>query len=1064
MFAAAFPHHIIAIGASAGGLEELNTFFDHTPMDGVSYVIVQHLSSDFKSRMVQLLSRHSKLVVQEAEDGMQVISNQVYLIPSDKFLTIRGLRLYLREKGNERGPHMTINTFFNSLAADYGTKAIAVILSGLGSDGTAGVKAIKKAGGLVIARSPEGAEFHSMPSSAIASGMVDFILEPEEMPAVIDDYVRREIDLLASGIHDEQHVTEIIELINQQLPLDFSDYKQSTIIRRIKRRASSHNFDNLGTYIEFVKSNPVELVALAKDFLISVTAFFRDPEAFEFIEKSVLPGIIENLAPHEEIRLWVTGCATGEEAYSLAMLVAEQLGDKISEHDVKIFATDLDSAALAHGGRGVYKSGIAANVSKERLDRFFQVVGNEFKVDAVIRRMVIFAQHDLVKNPPYCNMHFISCRNLLIYMTPALQKKVYMMLLFGLRQEGYLFLGSSENPSPILQSLKVVNKKWKVYKNLDSNQAVRFESFSLPQILYNKPSDFVNSQTDTFKSIDRTLGDAVNETVVNDLGYLIVCIDQNQRILKFYGDTSKFLLQKILTADLTELLPSPLAIAYRTISSEVVRTNEQGIVRGIKIQQGSEIISVTMSVSPMIFKGRRNGFLVVRFSEDQLISSETNDVPVFDEQVYFTKYTVGLEQENSDLKGRLLASEEKLYSLNENMQSFNEELLSANEEMQSTNEEMQSVNEELHTINSDYQFKNKELQQLNDDLNNYFRSNINGQLFIDVEHRIMKFSPGAVKLINLQESDIGRPIGDISTNFKLETISEDARIVMDSDVVLTKEIEANNGSWYQVMTMPYLQQPDNRTTGAIITFNDITELKIIQQQLDKKNEALIRINEDLDNFVHTASHDLLAPLASIEGSISVMKLIDVKDSEMSSFLPIIDSSIKKFRSLVAEIAVVAKFENNSMITELVNVDEILDDIEWSLADRIQASNAQITRELQINKIFFSRKNLRSILFNLISNGIKYHSDIRPVINVSLALDQEKTVLSVTDNGIGMEKDHLDKIFDKYTRLHVDTEGHGIGLYLAKKIVNASGGKIIVESEPGGGSKFTIHFSGALASV
>ncbi|MEO6285720.1 MAG: chemotaxis protein CheB [Dyadobacter sp.] len=722
------PHHIIAIGASAGGLDEINTFFDHTPLDGVSYVIVQHLSAEFKSRMVELLSKHSKLVVQQAEHGMTIRGNQVYLIPNDKFMTVRGHCLYLSDREHDRSPHMTINTFFSSLALDYGPKAIGVILSGMGSDGTDGIKAIKKAGGLVIAREPEGTEFHSMPANAIATGMVDFILEPAFMPAVIEDYVKRDLDLMASGINDERHLIEIIELINQQLPLDFSDYKQSTILRRIKRRAASNNFGDLESYIEFVKANPQELEALAKDFLISVTGFFRDTEAFNLIETQVLPAIITALEPQQEIRMWVAGCATGEEAYSLAMLISEQLGDKINECVVKIFATDIDHAALAHGGKGLYHSGIMASVTKGRLEKFFSLEGDKYRVKPELRKMVIFAQHDLVKNPPYCNMHLVSCRNLLIYMAPALQKKIYLMLLFGLRQHGYLFLGSSENPIPIMQSLEVVNKKLKVYKNLEANQAVRFDSFLLPELSYKKPSDPFNTQQETLKSSDRTLGDAVSETLSKDQKDLVICIDQNGKILKFYGDNTKFLLQKIMTSDFTELLPGPLSIAYKTMISHVIKTGEASLVSGIKIKQGEHIIEVTLSIIPMIFKGRPNGFLVVRIHQDKLHQVAANDDVVFDEEIYLSKYTLSLEQENRELKEKLAVSSEKLFSMNENMQSFNEELLSANEEMQSTSEEMQSINEELHTINSDYQFKNKELLELNDDLNNYFRSNVNGQL------------------------------------------------------------------------------------------------------------------------------------------------------------------------------------------------------------------------------------------------------------------------------------------------------------------------------------------------
>ncbi|MEO6282378.1 MAG: chemotaxis protein CheB [Dyadobacter sp.] len=1053
------PHHIIAIGASAGSLEEINTFFDHTPVDGVSYVIVQHLSAEFKSRMVELLSRHSKLVVQQAENGMSIRGNQVYLIPNDKFMTVRGHCLFLRGRENDRSPHMTINTFFSSLAADYGPKAIGVILSGMGSDGTDGIKAIKKAGGLVIAREPEGTEFHSMPANAIATGMVDFILDPASMPAVIEDYVKRDLDLMASGINDEQHLVEIIEMINQQLPLDFSDYKQSTILRRIKRRAASNNFGELESYIEFVKANPQELEALAKDFLISVTGFFRDTEAFNFIETQVIPAIIKALEPQQELRMWVAGCATGEEAYSLAMLISEQLGDKINDCVVKIFATDIDNGALAHAGKGMYHSGIMGNVSKDRLERFFLLEGDKYRVKPELRKMVIFAQHDLVKNPPYCNMHFVSCRNLLIYMTPALQKKIYLMLLFGLRQHGYLFLGSSENPLPIMQSLEVVNKKLKVYKNLEANQAIRFDSFSLPELSYKRPADPSFTQEEILKSPDRTLGDAVSETLSKNQNELVICIDQNERVLKFYGDNTKFLLQKIMTSDLTELLPGPLSIAYKTMINQVIKTGESSCVNGIKIKQDQDIVEVTLSIIPMIFKGRPNGFLVVCIHQDKLHQLTADSDLAFDEEVYLNKYTLSLEQENKEQKEKLAVSSEKLYSMNENMQSFNEELLSANEEMQSTSEEMQSINEELHTINSDYQFKNKELLELNDDLNNYFRSNINGQLFIDSELRLIKFSPGAVKLINLVDSDIGRPLGNISTNFRIETIIEDIRQVLSSDdLVVTKEIEAQNGNWYQVMTMPYIRHSSNKTSGAIITFNDITELKRTQQQLDKKNEILMRINSDLENFVHTASHDLLDPLNSIEGSINVMNAINVNDPELNEFLRIINTSVKKFRSLISEIAVVAKIENDSLLTELVDMDELLDNIEWSLSEKIKSSGAVIKRHLQVKHVVFSKKNLRSILYNLISNAIKYRSERSPIIDVRISDENDQTILSVQDNGMGIDNGHVDKIFDKYSRLHTEIDGHGIGLYLAKKIVNASGGTITVESAPKKGSKFTIQFS------
>lgn len=1050
------PHHIIAIGASAGGMEEINSFFDHTPIDGVSYIIVQHLSPDFKSRMVELLARHSKLVVQEAENEMAIQSNEVYLIPNDKFMTIADNKLFLTDKQQGKGPNLTINEFFNSLAVNSGKKAIGVILSGLGSDGSEGVKAIKKAGGMVMARNPETTEFGSMPSYAIATGVVDFVLEPEAMPAIIEDYVNHEGELSPDTQDDEKNVATIVDLIKERSPLDFSDYKQSTILRRIRRRASYNNFFSLPNYIEFLKVTPHEIETLTQDFLISVTSFFRDPEAFDFIEKNVIPDILKKLTSEEELKMWVAGCATGEEAYSLAILLFEQLTEKYKNIVVKIFATDIDNVALLFAGKGVYNAGITKNITPERLEKYFIKEGNSYRVIPQIRKMVIFAQHDLVKNPPYCNMHLISCRNLLIYMTPALQKKIFLMLLFGLKMEGYLFLGSSENPLSIIHNLEVVNKKWKIYKNLETKRFVRFDAFSLPVLIDKKLAPSISSREDINQNANINLNEAVNEALVNELDCLVVCVDENNQVIKSFGDTTKYLLQKNFKSNLAELLPRPLAVAFNTLSLSALKTNKKVTVNGIKIQTKEIINTVSLSVIPLIKKKGMQQLLMVTFKEDKPATTLQNEAVQFDEKVYLDQYTVNLEEELKELKEKLHAAYLQLDASNENMQSFNEELLSANEEMQSTNEEMQSVNEELHTINADYQLKNKELLDINDDLNNYFRSNINGQLFVNNDLLLMKFSPGTVKQINLLPSDIGRPLSNISTNLKFETITEDIKKVIAEGGIITKEIETDNGKWYQIMTMPYIRQADNKINGAIITFNDITALKKAQLEIAKQNESLLRINADLDNFVNTASHDLLGPLSNIELSIGVMNEVKVVDPELNRFLSIINLSVKKFRTLINDIALIAKIENDMRAMEKVDLDEILNNIEWSLEYKIKAAKAVINKDLEVKEILFSKKNLRSILYNLISNSLKFTRNEPPVINIHTRKDGDNIVLTVQDNGIGIAKENLNKIFDMYGRLHQDVEGHGIGLYLAKKIVDAAHGNIVVESEVGKGSKFIIY--------
>ena len=1049
------PHHIIAIGASAGGMDEINTFFDNTSLDGVSYVIVQHLSPDFKSRMVELLTRHSKLLVEEAVNGMDIASDHVYLIPNDKFMTIRNGRLFLTGKEHAKAPHLTINIFFNSLAAFYGRKAIAVVLSGLGFDGTEGVIAIKKAGGLVIARNPETTEFNSMPSSAIATGMVDFVLEPALMPAVIDDYITNETELVVGSQEDERTIATIIGFIREKLPLDFSDYKLTTLLRRTKRRAAYANFTTLEEYYDFLKITPEEVVALAKDFLISVTSFFRDPEAFEFIEKNVLPDLLAKLAPGEELKMWIAGCATGEEVYSIAILIAEQLTGSYQNVPVKLFATDLDSAALLHAGKGIYHWSSVKDVSPERLQKYFLKENDSYRVTPAIRQMVIFAQHDLVKNPPYCNMHFICCRNLLIYMTPFLQKKVFSMLLFGLKMDGYLFLGSSETPSSIINNLVTVNKKWRIYKNVNAKRTISFDVFSLPESL-NVRTELPLPET-VSRSSSLNVTEAISNAMADELNCLAVCIDENNRVIKSYGDTSKYLLQQNFNSNLVELLPEQLSLAFNSAGSQAARTHERVDVKGIPVNIGGAVTSVSLSVYPLELRPGTPELFLIIFREDREMSSQ-KEYPLFDKKTYHDTYVSNLEYELKELKGKLYTAYERIDAYNENMQSFNEELISSNEEMQSTNEEMQSVNEELHTINADYQLKNKQLSEMNDDLNNYFRSNINGQLIVNDNLFLVKFSPGAVKLINLRDADVGRPLSHISTNIKMESIIEDIKEVLEKGSVVIKEIETNNGQWYQIMTMPYVQQADNKRTGAIVTFSDITALKKAKLELDERNEGLLRINADLDHFVYIVSHDLLEPLSNIESSISIMNEMDDTNPELTQLLDIINSSIKKFRSLIGSIGTIAKLENNMTTLELVNINEIISNIEWSLESKIQSSGAVITRHLEVKEIFFSQRNLRSILYNIIANAIKFKGHVDPQIHIYTRKEGNKIVLSVEDNGIGIPKEAIDKIFAIYGRLNRDIEGSGVGLYLARKMVHAAGGDMTVESEPGKGSKFIIYLN------
>lgn len=1047
------PEFIIAIGASAGGMDEINIFFDHTPLDSVAYVIVQHLSADFKSRMVELLARHSKLVVQEAQQDMAISPNEVYLIPNNQFMTVSGGRLQLTPKEAWHAPHLTINAFLTSLAADYGPKSIGVILSGLGTDGTEGATAIKKAGGMLIARNPETTAYGSMPSSAIATGLVDFILEPAAMPGIIEQYAKNGLGAIAEYKADEASVSTIIDILKDQTPMDFSDYKETTISRRIKRRAAAKNFTTLEKYIDFLKATPDEVNVLAKDFLISVTSFFRDEEAFRFLQENVLPEMVQKASAGEELKLWVAGCATGEEAYSLAILLHEQFTGQQKEPQVKIFATDVDREALLYARNGVYKQELEKVVSPERLERYFIKEDTHYRVKPEIRRMVVFAQHDLVKNPPYCNMDMISCRNVLIYMASALQKRIFSMLLFGLKKGGYLFLGSSENPMSIIQNLEVVDKKHKIYRNMEATRMVRFDAFSLPQALEGRQKTLALRESSPMHTAVPP-GDTISDILARDLDVLAICVDENNQVLRSYGDTGRYLLQKNFTLHLPDLMTAPLAVAFNSAVRAAAKTNELSTVSGIRLDPSSPV-PVTIAVRPLAVRNGEPRSLLVIISRDKTPGEHPGPHVVFDERIHLDQYILNLEEELKEMKEKLNVAYEKLDASYENMQSFNEELLSANEEMQSTNEELQSVNEELHTINADYQLKNKELGEMNDDLNNYFRSNINGQLFVGKDLSLMKYSPVTATLINLRESDIGRPIGNISTNLKFDTVIEDIKTVITHGTTIERDIEAMDGRWYQISSMPYIKQVENEHSGAVITFTDITTLKNTQHELLLKNNSLQRVNSDLDNFINTASHDLLGPLGSIESSITFINGMDTSDPEFKMFLNVINTSIRKFRSLITDIATIGRVEGGMLLMETVDVNEVLDDLEWALEDKIAASGAVIERNIAAAHLDFSRKNFRSILYNLISNAIKYRGEDEPLIKVSTRKEHEHVIVTVTDNGIGINAKSISKIFEAYGRLQHDIEGQGIGLYLAKKIVDAAGGNITVESEPGKGSTFTL---------
>lgn len=843
--------YIIAIGASAGGLEAISVFFDFTPLDAVSYIVIQHLSSDFKSQMAQILKNHTQLQVIEVTDDIEIESNKVYLIPSTNFMVIENGKLILSDKKDMPRPHMTIDHFFTSLAKERGEKAIGVILSGTGADGSKGVEAIKKAGGYIIVQDPDTAGFNEMPKAAIKTGFADVILAPEGMPQRIEDYVNNGFHGMLTAQDDEEisetDLTGIFALIKGCLPLDFTEYKRPTILRRIKKRMEEQSFIGIDKYYQYLQKNSREVELLANDFLIGVTSFFRDPEAFRIIDEEVIPDILRNKGQDDILKIWVAGCATGEEAYSLAILIKEHISKDHNHLEVKIFATDINKTALNIGSKGRYGDSIRNSMSEARLKKYFVKTETGYQISHEIRKMLIFAQHDLGNNSPYCHIDLISCRNLLIYMNTDLQKKVFSMMHFGLKKDGYLFLGPSESAAVLRTGFKEISNKWNIYKSTKSDRKVRLNTFSSPVFEEMKPSSTELSSKADIPMSTTSIVDEINLAVFEESGYSGVCTDENLRVLRSFGDPSEYLKNEIFNFNLNDLLPDHISLTFKAAAHKAGLLNKRIVLKGLKFENKlSPLIQlVDIVIKPIVAGKSHDKLLLILFKRNKTKLNGSDNIQSIDIEQLTKDHLYSLENELAEAKLNLETAYERIASSNENMQSFNEELLSANEEMQSANEELQSLNEELQTINKEHQLTNAELTESNDDLNNYFRSNLNGQLFVDKNLLLKNYSPAAVKHINIRESDIGRPLSNITTNIKLETLIDDIKIVIDHEETIIREAISSDGKTYQVMTMPYLRKDTLIADGAIVSFYDISELKKLFNDLDISNNSLLHNNEKI---------------------------------------------------------------------------------------------------------------------------------------------------------------------------------------------------------------------------
>jgi two-component system CheB/CheR fusion protein len=827
---ATMEQYIVAVGASAGGLESIHEFFDNlTDSGNLSFVIIQHLSPDYKSLLVELVAKHTDMKVYEAVHDTEVKNSCIYVIPPKKLMTISGGRIQLSDKiPGDRGPNTAIDHFFHSLANDKGEKAIAIILSGTGTDGTRGAESVKAAGGIVIVQDPETAKFDGMPRSAISSGVADCVLPPDLMPGEISNHIQEVPDsIFRKGKVDEEVLEELYKLIYAETGCNFQQYKRPTILRRIARRMFHHNFKFINEYVEYLKEHKEECIQLNKEFLIGVTKFFRDPAAYEILKKTVLPALIDPKPEGEVFKLWVCACSTGEEVYSLAILIDEYIRRKNKLLDVKIFATDIDSDAIEKASKGFFTLTSDIDIPDRYLEQYFIKEEKGYSVVPHIRKQIVFAKHNVTSDPPFIKNDLVSCRNMLIYMNTALQKKVINTLHFSLNNGGFLFLGSSENITVKKESFEETDRKWKIYHKNHWEEPKALGTISngdYPLYATNfKLSKSIVSQ----KISSKGLSEDFKESLIEDFKFAAVYIDNNYEVKEALGDYKKYisLPEHSLNLNLLKMVPADLGAVLGAGIRRAWKSHEKVHLSTVRIRDGNQTKLLHIVVKPGI-KDSATPYTLITFGEAIADSVEHKAPPIISEELVDgdSEYITNLKFELKETRLNLQAAIEELETTNEELQSSNEELLSSNEELQSSNEELQSLNEELHTLNTEHQLKITELVELNDDLNNYFKSTDIGQIFLDSHLNIRKFNPAAVKLINLIETDIGRPFSNISTNIDNNTIASDIQQVIDTGVVVEKEVMLTSGKISLMRIYPYIRQ-DKRRDGVVLSFVDVTAIK-----------------------------------------------------------------------------------------------------------------------------------------------------------------------------------------------------------------------------------------------
>ena len=1073
-----FPF-VVCLGASAGGLEALEAFFQSLPAPvGVPFVVITHLSPDFKSLMPELLAKHTELPVQAAKDGAELEADNVYIIPAAKNMVLRGRRIDLQSQDRRPGHalNLPIDLFLESMATEFRERSMAVILSGTGSDGSRGVRYVKEAGGVVFAQEPASAKFDGMPRSALVTGLVDKTGTPqwlaERIAYLTGHYTAPAIQVQDSdGQEDlsevEPAIDSILTKLQENIHLDLSYLRRRMVQRRVHRRMVILGLANFEEYYRYLSEDVEELAQLSRDLLIGVTRFFRDEEAFETLRTKVIPELILSTPENQAVRIWVSACSTGNEAYSLLILFLEAMRSTGAERSLKMFATDVDQQALERASKGVYSMSEVIDVPMHLLTRYFDKQGDEYVVRDVLRQNVIFARHNLVNDPPFTKMHFLSCRNLLIYLKPAARLKVLDSLVSSLQiDQGILFLGSAETPVISDNSLASVDARAKIYRRTGFRPAVT--AFR----------DAFHDPSDSLRAISHQRAPGKGNVAKTEVALLrnvleasfeaedksAVVIDGDNRVIEVLTDPlTVFRLPKGKPSnELARICPSGLLAAVTTAQQQLKRGDKASDFLAVGSAPGGGDLRV--SLLPLRTSGAAsddpNRLAVLTLSLAAPTAQSDDDLQTINPES--AERVAALEAELRQTKESLQATIEELQSSSEEQQSTNEELIASNEELQSTNQELLSVNEELYTVNSEYHKKNEELKLLTTDLDNLLNSTEVATLYLDANQRVRKFTQSISRVLPLQASDIGRPIADLANQLDTDFVAN-VEQVLETDRSMEREVRDRGKAWVLMRITPY-RGPEGRDYGVLVTFVDVTRIKnaeetarVMSERLVASNQKLTAQSEQLEDLFSIVAHDLKRPVVGLDGSLKIVQA-SLESRDIDAAKRHVDSALGasvSLASMLKDLGEVSKLRQLDVPLESISINSWIQRLLEPFIKKAEANGVQFGWACDHGEFRFARLAADGIITNLVENALVHGvSGKSPRIDVTVQVDSDRLRISVSDNGPGIAREHHERIFELFRRLHPgEKKGTGVGLVAAQRFAERADGLIQVFSDVGQGAKF-----------